>query len=96
MSHALTVSPLTEIQQQALQSLTRHSVGRVAERARMILLSNEGRIIGDIAAIFHCSENKVRRWIKRYQMYGEAGLYDYPRPGRPSTTKEAEANIVAH
>ena len=43
MSMPLTIHPLTEEQQKALKILTRQAVGRVAERARMILLSAEGK-----------------------------------------------------
>ena len=84
MSLPLKVNPLPREQRKSLEHLTRRAVGRVAERARMVLLSTEGRIISEIATIFHCHENQVRRWIKRYLAYGVDGLYDKPRSGRPS------------
>ena len=90
MSLRLKVNSLTEKQRNALEDLTRHAVGRIAERARMVLLSTEGKTVSEIAHIFCCAENKVRRWVKRYETHGIAGLYDQPRPGRPKTTLKPE------
>ncbi len=61
MSLPLNVESLTNEQRKSLECLARKAVGRVAERARMVLLSAEGRTVNDIAMIFHCSETKVRR-----------------------------------
>jgi transposase len=94
MSMPLTTHPLTEEQQKALKILTRQAVGRVAERARMILLSAEGKTASEISKIFHCSFSKVKRWIKRYQAFGLEGLYDKPRQGRPAkVTDPIKQNI---
>lgn len=87
MSRPLRINSLTEKEREALESLTRQAIGRIAERAWMVLFSADGRTAPEIAAIFHCSLNKVRRWIKRYQREGIDGLYDQPRSGRPSSRR---------
>ena len=40
-------------------------------------------IAAEIADIVRADEQTVRRWLKRYQSQGLAGLYDSPRPGGP-------------
>lgn len=44
-----------------------------------------------IAAVFGCSEARVRRWIRRFDAEGPAGLYDRPRGGRPRKATGAVA-----
>ena len=60
---------------------------RVRTRAQMILLSAEQHLVPhQIAAIVRKDEQTVRRWIRRYQAEGVAGLDDAPRPGGESKT----------
>jgi transposase len=53
----------------------------------MVLLAAEQRLsVAEIAAIVRESEETVRRWLKRYQaegLAGLAGLYDRHRGGAP-------------
>lgn len=51
--------------------------------AWFVLLSNDGKRVAEICAIFQREPNCVRKWIKRYNRYGIVGLYDLPRTGRP-------------
>jgi transposase len=78
-----TLPPLTPEQRRELTQLRRRAVGRVAERAQMVLLRVRGYSVKEIATIFELGEDVVRQWLHRYQREGPAGLQDRPRPGRP-------------
>ena len=73
------VHPLSDSEKKELRQMTRKQVGRVAERARMILLSGQERSVPEIAATFGCSDKTVRDWISRYETEGCSGLLDKPR-----------------
>jgi transposase len=79
----LKLGPLSDTQRQALEGLRRRAVGRVSQRAHMVLLSARGYRVPQIAAIFDLGEDVVRQWLHRYQQAGPDGLADQPRPGRP-------------
>ena len=74
---------LTQPQREELTSLSRQAIGRVAVRAHMVLLSDRGYSVPQIAAIHACGYDVVRTWLHRYQQEGVAGLEDEPRSGRP-------------
>src|SRR2546423_9200749 len=74
---------LTAEQRQELQRVSRQEVGRVALRAHMVLLSDRGFTVPQIAAIHACGQDVVRTWLHRYEREGMAGLEDEPRSGRP-------------
>src|SRR5215472_11724239 len=74
---------LTESQRDELSAVSRHAIGRVALRAHMVLLSDRGFTVPQIAAIHDCGEDVVRTWLHRYQRVGVVGLEDEPRSGRP-------------
>ncbi len=58
---------------------------RIRTRVQIILLAAEQHLVApQIAAIVRKDEQTVRRWIKRYQAEGIAGLADAPRPGGPT------------
>ena len=69
---------------------------RVRTRAQMILLSAEQHLVPhQIAAIVRKDEQPVRRWLRRYQAEGVAGLADSPRPGgEPKTTPAYRARLL--
>lgn len=77
------IGPLTDEQRKVLRGLRRRAVGRVAERAQMVLLSARGYTVAQIAEIFEVGEDVVRGWLHRFQQRGPDGLADRPRPGRP-------------
>lgn len=74
---------------------TTHNM-RLHTRAQMILLAAEQHMVAaDIAKIVRTDEQTVRRWRKRYQAEGVAGLSDAPHPGaRPTVTAEYRAQLV--
>jgi transposase len=74
---------LTVDQRDELNVVSRQAIGRVALRAHMVLLSDRGFTVPQIAAIHDCGEDVVRIWLHRYEQHGVAGLEDEPRSGRP-------------
>src|SRR5512146_1753054 len=74
---------LTQPQRDELTSLSHQAIGRVALRAQMVLLSDRGFTVPQIAAIHDCGQDVVRTWLRRYDREGVVGLEDEPRSGRP-------------
>jgi transposase len=72
-----------------LKRMTRQAVGRVAQRAQMILLSAQRRTVPEIACIFDVESKTVRKWLRRFNIAGPSGLYDEPRSGRPPKVSAA-------
>jgi transposase len=83
----LYVQPVTDEVRAELERLRRQAVGRVAQRAHMVLLSLRGQTVAEIADTFGCGEDVVRTWLHRFDRRGERGvaaaLDDLPRSGRP-------------
>ena len=77
------IGPLSAVQRQALEQVRRRAVGRVSQRAHMVLLSARDSTVEQIAEIFGVGEDVVRKWLHWYQREGPTGLDDRPRPGRP-------------
>jgi transposase len=77
------IGPLTDGQRRALERVRRRAVGRVSQRAHMVLLRARGYSVQQIAEIFAVGEDVVREWLHRYARGGPTGLDDRPRPGRP-------------
>jgi len=94
MSDPKTVRPPTDQERQALETMTREAVGRVALRAQMILLSDRGYSAPAIAEIQDVAKGTVYKWLDRFDKHGPEGLYDQLREGRPRKLgPEAEAEI---
>lgn len=55
----------------------------LVRRAKIILLSAEGKTNVEIAQQLETSKNTVSLWRRRFLAQGIAGLYDELRPGRP-------------
>jgi transposase len=70
-------------ERRALQRMIRQAVGRVSQRAQLILLSAQRHTVPELAALFAMSRATVRFWIRRFDRHGPAGLSDDPRRGRP-------------
>lgn len=85
---------LNDTQRSELEQVSRQAVGRVALRAQMVLLSDRGRSVPEIATVHACGHDVVRLWLHRYQAGGVAGLADLPRRGRPPKDALAQ-QIVA-
>jgi len=72
-----------------LERLRRQAVGRVSQRAHLILLSAQHHPIPELAALFALQPATVRYWIHRFNRLGPPGLNDAPRSGRPRTVSPA-------
>jgi len=84
----------TDEERKELQRMVRQEVGRVSQRARMVLLSARGRKVPEIADIFAVCWATVRFWLHRFNAHGPAGLYDQERSGRPpKVTQEVQDTI---
>ena len=83
--------------EQELERLRRQAIGRVSQRAHMILLSLRGFSVAEIARIFHCGEDVVRLWLHRFDQRDQCSiskvLEDAPRSGRPPQDPLA-SNII--
>ena len=77
------VRTLTDDELQELKRMTRQAIGRVAQRAQMVLLSAQRRTVPEIARIYAVESKTVRKWLRRFDAEGPAGLCDEPRSGRP-------------
>lgn len=80
---------------QELRRMTRQEIGRVSQRAQMVLLSAQRRTVPEIARIFGVGNNTVRKWMRRFDEHGPEGLYDEPRSGRPpKMTEKVSEHLV--
>jgi transposase len=80
---------------QELKRMMQQEVGRVSQRAHMVVLSIHRKSVPQIAQLFETCRATVRFWIKRFNAEGPAGLYDRDRSGRPpKATQELKDAIV--
>ena len=64
------------------------------DRVRMVVHANEGDTGAMIAQRLGCTDRAVRKWIRRYNEGGLAGLKDLPRSGRPRHLEPARDEDV--
>ena len=78
---------MTKLSKEAEETLNemekKHPKNKARKRARMILLSNGGYKINEIAEIERIGRNAVSRCITRWEKEGITGLLDRERRGRP-------------
>ncbi len=79
---------LTKSEREKLKKLARSTDYRIAKRAQIILLRDEGKSYNEIGNELGVHYNTAKRWIKRFQKNRIKGLYDLPRPGRPRIFSE--------
>ena len=94
----LRLRELTEAERMAVEKLahSRTAPARQVERARIIWRASQGEMAPPIAAALRLTAETVRKWIKRFNAQGLAGLEDQPRAGRPPTyTPEQVARVIA-
>jgi transposase len=97
MRGPLRVRQLTSEEERVIGKLARSQSAskRVVERAKIIQLANEGLSIPQIVQQLQLSEPTVRKWWKRFEQQGLAGLEDAPRAGAPSRyTAEHKARVL--
>lgn len=78
---------LTDDEQGTLEQWSRRGKGehRLVERARIILLANEGRTNQQIADALKTRTARISKWRQRFVAHRLAGLSDAGRSGKPAT-----------
>jgi transposase len=97
MRGPLRMRALTEEEERVITKLARSRTAsvRLAQRAKIIQLARGGQTIPQIMQQLDMSERIVRKWWKRFEQQGLAGLEDAPRPGAPSRyTAENKARVL--
>jgi transposase len=97
MRGPLRMRALTEEEERVITKLARSRTAsvRLAQRARIIKLASQGQTIPQIRQQLGMTERIVRKWWKRFEQQGLAGLEDAPRPGAPSRyTPENKARVL--
>jgi transposase len=91
MSRSPAQVRLTESEEATLREWTRKGTSeqRLVDRARIILLSNEGMTVEKIAEQLQTRPARVSKWRQRFAQDGLAALSDAPRPGKPHKYDEA-------
>lgn len=79
----LYVRELSAEEEVELRRMMRHEVGRVSQRAHMVVLSAAGHSVPELAELFGVCRATVRFWLRQFEREGPRGLYDDPRSGRP-------------
>ena len=69
------------------------AAGRV-RRAQIMLLSNQGYTVVEIATHLSISDKTVRRWLSRFNRLGLVGLEEGPRNGRPPVYSTQDVGVV--
>ena len=98
MRAPLRLRALTEEEDRVIGKLVRSQTAsvRLVQRANIVHLASQGETIPQITAELGCAPNVVRKWFKRFDKEGLAGLEDAPRSGAPSRyTAENKARVVA-
>jgi transposase len=89
---------LSDEQRAELETLIRtgNAAARVQTRARILLLSSEGKSEAEIVAALHTSPATVQKTRRHFRVEGlHRALYDKVRPGRPPRiTGEVEAKLA--
>jgi len=93
------ISPKIEITQEDKATLLNRANSRTlpkqdVDRAKMILDSDVGKPVKQIAQELNTYPNKVIYWRQRYVKKGLKGLHDNPRSGRPSKHGKTFRNSV--
>lgn len=84
----------TPAERDELERVRHQAVGRVSQRAHLILLSAQHRSVLELAALFALQPATVRSWIHRFNRLGPPGLDDAPRSGRPRKVSPAVTSAV--
>ena len=79
---------LTNEQQLKLENFRKQVSSKDSEKALMVLLSNDGKSVSEIALMLKRNQHTIRDWLKRYGAQGINGLSRNFSPGRPNTMRE--------
>ena len=73
---------------------SRTEAARKVERAKIVWLSHEGKLVPAIAEELRLDPETIRAWLKRFNAQGLPGLEDGARSGRPATYSTNEVGEV--
>jgi|SRR5579859_1884569 len=93
----LRVRSMTIEEERVITKLARSQTAsvRLVQRAKIVDLGSARQTIPQIARELDLDENTVRKWVKRFNAQGLAGLEDAPRSGAPSRyTAENKARVI--
>src|ERR1700733_9586596 len=88
---------LSEEEESILRGWTRKGSGeqRLADRARIVLLSQAGMTVEKIAEQLHTRPARISKWRQRFAEGRLNALSDAARPGKPHTyTEETERRVL--
>lgn len=97
MRTPLCLRAFTAEEERVIKKLARSQTAsaRLVERAKILHLGSEGQTVPQIAQSLGVHEKTVRKWFKRFEQEGIAGLEDAPRSGAPSRyTTENKARVL--
>jgi transposase len=85
MRTPLCLRPFTPEEKRVIAKLSRSQTAsaRLVERAKIVQLGSEGQTVPQIAQALGLNEKTIRKWFKRFEQAGLAGLEDAPRSGAP-------------
>ncbi len=88
MPASRNIRKLTKEELEMLQTLYRQT-GNADTRThcQMVLLSNQGHSVAEIAGLTFFDEDTVLYWLDRYEDENLKGLEDRPHSGRPPKSK---------
>lgn len=90
-----TIESLSDEERKELKDLYEHSSkDRVKKRAHMVLLSDMGYNLKEIARIVMVSPKTAATQVHAYEEEGIEGLYDEEIPGRPSSLDEEQEEQI--
>jgi len=68
---------------------------RVALRIQGVMLSLERHSVSDIARLLHVHRSTAHEWVRSWNAYGQQGLYEGHRSGRPpALTGEDKVRLI--
>ena len=97
MHTPLRVRAFTPEEQQVITKLAHSQTAsvRLVARAKILHLASQGQTVPQIAEAMGLHEKTVRKWFKRFEQAGLAGLEDAPRSGAPTRyTAENKARVL--
>lgn len=97
MRTPLSIRPFTPEEQRVITKLAHSQTAsvRLVQRAKILQLASQGQTVPQIAETVSLNEKTVRKWFKRFEQQGLAGLEDAARSGAPSRyTPENKARVL--
>ncbi len=88
-------SPFTKLIELLTMSRSLKLEKRYVERAKVILLSDQGLVMDQITERTGLSKPVVNKWRQRFRQQGIEGLKDAPRSGKPKViTAQQQAMVI--